>query len=137
MTQKILDKTTLRFIIVGIVNTIVGTSIMFIAYNLLGFSYWVSSALNYVIGSIVSFFLNKRFTFKDTEKSFLQILRFLIVIVLSYLIAYGVAKPLVSLILSSQSILIKENISMFIGMILFTALNYLGQKFFVFFKKSA
>ena len=32
---------------------------MFAAYNLLHLSYWVSSASNYVVGSIVSYFLNK------------------------------------------------------------------------------
>lgn len=41
---------------VGVINTLVGTGVMFAAYNLLHLSYWVSSASNYVVGSIVELF---------------------------------------------------------------------------------
>lgn len=57
--EGIIDKKTIKFILVGIVNTIFGTTVMFVAYNMIGFSYWISSALNYILGSILSFFLNK------------------------------------------------------------------------------
>ena len=49
-----------------------------------------------------------------------------------YLVAYGVAKPLILLILSDYSIKVQENIAMFVGMCLFVGLNYIGQRFFVF-----
>ncbi len=65
---KILDITFWKFVLVGIINTLVGTTVMFVAYNFLHFSYWVSSASNYVVGSIVSYFLNKYFTFQNNEK---------------------------------------------------------------------
>ncbi len=64
------DKTFLKFIIVGVINTIVGAGVMFALYNIFHFSYWVSSIMNYVTGSIVSFFLNKYFTFKSSSFSF-------------------------------------------------------------------
>lgn len=41
------DKTAFRFIIVGVINTIVGTGIMFVCYNVFHLSYWISSAANY------------------------------------------------------------------------------------------
>ena len=47
MIKKILslvDQKLLRFIIVGCINTVVGTAIMFGLYNLASCSYWVSSA---------------------------------------------------------------------------------------------
>ncbi len=137
MNQKIIDETTIKFIFVGVVNTIIGTTIMFVSYNIFSLSYWISTALNYVIGSIFSFFLNKFFTFKNTEKSFSQVLRFICTIVFSYVIAYGFAKSCVSYFLSTQSLFIQENISMLVGMIVFTVINYFGQKFFTFFKKNA
>lgn len=62
MIKKILslvDQKLLRFIIVGCINTVVGTAIMFGLYNLASCSYWVSSAANYILTSILSFFLNK------------------------------------------------------------------------------
>lgn len=66
--KNMLDITFWKFVLVGIVNTLVGTGVMFAAYNLLHLSYWVSSASNYVVGSIVSYFLNKYFTFQNKRK---------------------------------------------------------------------
>ena len=60
--QKLIDITTVKFLLVGVINTLVGTGTMFGLYNCLGCSYWVSSAGNYIVGSIVSYFLNKYFT---------------------------------------------------------------------------
>jgi putative flippase GtrA len=46
----------LKFILVGLVNTIVGSSLMFVMYNVFGIGYWASSAVSYIVGSILSFF---------------------------------------------------------------------------------
>lgn len=62
LLKKYLDITTLKFLLVGVVNTIVGTGLMFLLYNVFSVSYWISSAANYIVGSIVSYFLNKYFT---------------------------------------------------------------------------
>lgn len=142
----------IRFIMVGVINTIVGTGTMFLAYNLLGCSYWVSSAANYVVGGIVSFFLNKFFTFKNKERSWGQVLRFILTIAGCYLIAYGIAKPIALWALDESCIVkicdlinvsataetinkIQENVAMGIGMCLFVVLNYFTQRFFVFKEK--
>lgn len=130
--KKWLDFTTIKFIIVGIINTVVGTSVMFILYNIFSVGYWMSSAANYIIGSIVSYFLNKYFTFQNREKSFKQIILFVINISLCYLIAYGVAKPMVAFILNQYNEKIQGNISMLVGKGLFVILNYFGQRLVVF-----
>jgi len=129
---KLVDKTTVKFLLVGVINTLVGTSVMFLSYNLLGLGYWISSSANYVIGSIVSYFLNKYFTFQNKEKSLSMIIRFIINISLCYLIAYGAAKPFVHWLLRGCSMTIRDNGAMIVGMCLFVGLNYLGQRFIVF-----
>ncbi len=125
-----------KFGLVGIINTVIGTSVMFFAYNVLGVGYWLSSALNYIVGSICSYILNKRFTFESRRKSKSEILRFVINISVCYLVAYGVAEPLVR-----QTILILrfdwdksllEQVAMLFGMCFFVILNFIGQKLFVF-----
>ncbi len=126
----------LRFIIVGLINTLVGSGVMFIAFNLFNLSYWVSSALNYVIGSICSYLLNKYFTFKSNSKSAREILVFIVNILICYLVAYGLARPISRLIFSGLEQNIQDNIALLAGMVVFTGLNYIGQKFFVF-KKEA
>ena len=135
MIKKLLDRTFWKFILVGIINTIVGTGVMFLCYNVFHLNYWVSSAMNYIVGSIVSYFLNKYFTFRNKQRSWKIITKFIINISVCYLIAYGAAKPLVAKILSGQSVTIQENGAMLVGMCLFVGLNYLGQRFLVFTKE--
>lgn len=138
MIKKILnffDITTIKFLMVGVINTLVGTGLMFILYNIFSVNYWISSASNYIVGSIVSYFLNKYFTFQNKEKSWKQILSFIVNITVCYLIAYGVAKPVVSWIFSGLNEKIQGNLSMLAGMCLFVVLNYLGQRLFVFRKR--
>ena len=135
MKEKIIQNTVLRFILVGVINTLVGTAIMFGLYNLAHCSYWVSSASNYILTSILSFFLNKFFTFQNKEKSIGQVVRFAVNIAECYLLAYGIAKPLCLYLLSGVVTSVRDNVSMFVGMCLFTAFNYCGQRFFAFKKR--
>lgn len=133
--KKIFDITFLKFLIVGVINTVFGTTIMFVAYNVFGCSYWLSSALNYILGSVLSYFLNKNFTFQNKSKSPQVLLRFVINIAICYFIAYGAAKPLVFSLLATAPTKLRDNVSMFVGMCLFVGLNYFGQRFFAFAKK--
>lgn len=129
---SLVDEKLLKFVVVGVVNTLVGTAIMFGLYNLAGCSYWLSSAANYTLTSILSFFLNKFFTFRNRQKSPAQVVRFAGNILVCYLVAYGVAKPVVMWALNGAGKSRQENVAMLVGMCLFTGLNYLGQRLFVF-----
>ena len=122
----------MKFVMVGIVNTLIGTTIMFGFYNVFNLNYWISSASNYIIGSLVSYLLNKNFTFRFKEKGYYSLLRFIINILTCYLLAYGIAKPIMHWILSDFNKTIQENLSMLLGMCLFVVFNYLGQRFFTF-----
>ena len=124
--KNILDITFWKFVLVGIVNTLVGTAVMFAAYNVLHLSYWISSASNYVVGSIVSYFLNKYFTFQNKEKSWKQLVKF------ALNITVWLAKPLVSWFLHGQSKSVQDNLSMLVGMGAFVVFNYVGQRVIVF-----
>lgn len=90
--MKKIDSTFIRFAMVGVANTIFGTAIMFLFYNVFHLSYWVSSASNYIFGSILSYFLNKNFTFQNKERSWQVVFRFVINISICYAIAYCIAK---------------------------------------------
>lgn len=136
LIDKFLDRTFLRFILVGVINTLFGYSVMFIAYNICNFNYWISSATNYFFGSILSYFLNKYYTFEYKKRSLKVILKFILNIVVCYLVAYSVAKPIMAWLLSSFDKNLQENIAMLFGMCLFVLLNYLGQRFFAFKKET-
>ena len=113
--RALFDARLWKFLLVGVINTLVGTAIMFGLYNIAGCSYWVASAANYVLTSILSFFLNKYFTFRSRD-----------------LIAYGAAKPLCLRLLANASVSTRDNVALLAGMVFFTGLNYLGQRFFAF-----
>ena len=140
---RFFDSSFFRFLIVGCINTLVGYGVMFGLYNLAGLhrwgdlGFWLSSAANYVIGSIVSYFLNKHFTFRNTEKGAKVVGRFILNITVCYLLAYGLAKPVVTWLLSNTgwSQQIQGNLAMLGGSALFVMLNYLGQRFFAFRKR--
>ena len=130
--KKFFDPSMLRFLLVGVVNTLVGAGIMFLLYNLAGCSYWLSSAANYLVGGVVSYFLNKYYTFKNTERSWRHVLRFALNVAVCWLLAYGIAKPLALRLLTGFDEKLQTNAAMLAGLCLYTALNYLGQRFFAF-----
>jgi len=150
MLKKFFDEKLLKFMLVGVLNTVVGTAIMFSFYNVLHLGYYVSSAANYILTSIMSFFLNKYFTFKSRGHMAKSALKFAINIIVCYVLAYGIAKPAAAFLLSklpadlmnpikdflcqflSGDKAIEENIAMLVGMVLFVVFNYAGQRFFAF-----
>ena len=134
LLNKIFALEQSRFIVVGVANTLIGMAAMFVAYNVFHFGYWISSACDYIVGSIFSYFANKYFTFKSEKKSKKEVARFVVNIVVCYFIAYGIAQPLMNLILGNMqlSVEIFEQISMIVGLGIFIVLNYFGQKYFVF-----
>lgn len=134
--MKLIDEKLIKFVIVGGINTLVGTAVMFGAYNLLGISYWLSSALNYIVGSIVSYLLNRNFTFKSSDSQRKSIPKFILNIFVCYIIAYGIAQPIVKIIFKDLSLKYRDNIAMLIGMCFFVGVNYIGQRYFVFRDKS-
>ena len=132
MKTQLFDKTVIKFLAVGVVNTLVGCGTMFLLYNLAHCSYWASSAANYVVGGIVSFFVNKYFTFQNKTWEWSQVWKFAANVTVCYLLGYGLAKSLVLHLLAGQAVNVQENVAMLVGMCLYTGLNYLGQRFFAF-----
>ena len=132
MLKKLFDVKFWKFMLVGVANTVVGAGIMFLFYNVFHLSYWLSSAANYVFGSILSYFLNKYFTFRQRQRSWAEIGRFVLNISVCYGLAYGLARPLARWILASASQSLQDNAAMLAGMCAFVGFNYLGQRFFVF-----
>ncbi len=141
--KKFFDIKFWKFILVGVLNTIVGTGLQFLLFNLLGWNEWVSSVTGYFLGSVLSYFLNKYFTFKNQEKGIKPILKFALNIAVCYTIAYVIAIPLISYICTANSLTMfgwtvdkfSGNLSMVVGSCLFVACNYIGQRFFAFKEK--
>lgn len=139
MKVKILaffDKSFFTFMLIGAINTVLSLALQFLFYSIFSMGYWVSTSLAFIVCSVISFYFNKRYSFKNTDKILKTAMRFSLVIGICYLFAYTVAQPLSYYIISKigkdfgASFI--DGIAMLIGQIFFTLLNYTGQRFFAF-----
>jgi len=121
-----------KFILVGLLNTLVGDGLSFLLINTTRIGMWWATALPTALASVMSYFLNKNFTFKNTEKDWKPALRFALNIAVCYLLAYGIAIPVMQWALSAAAPALRDNIAKVTGMVLFTGFNYLGQRLFAF-----
>lgn len=133
-TNKITDNSFAVFLAVGFVNTVISAVVMLVLEDL---GYWFSTAIAYIAGGIISYFLNRYITFKSRETTARSVVKFVINAVICYVLAYSFAKPVASLIISDTIIpnIWKERFAKLAGMGIYTLLNYLGQKNFAFKKR--
>ncbi len=128
---KLIDASIPKFLLVGVGNTLLSMVLMF---ALEGLGYWPSTAIAYVAGAVLSFFLNRSFTFKSEEAFGKSAFKFALNVAVCYGLAYGIAQPSGGLILGQLplSALWQERLTKIGGMGLYTVLNYFGQRFFAF-----
>ena len=124
-----------KFLLVGILNTLVGEGLSYLLILCTEMDMWWATAIPTALASVMSYFLNKYFTFKNTEKGWEPVLRFAINIAVCYLLAYGIAIPLMEWILSGMEETTAKVITKTLGACLFVGFNYLGQRFFAFKEK--
>lgn len=138
--KSFFDRSLILFLAVGAANTIVGAVLMLAFYRWAGMGYWGASALSYLLASVMSFFLNRRFTFASKAAFVQSAARFAVNIAVCYLIAYSAAKPAVEALLArwapQTEQALREQAAMLFGMVLFTFLNYIGQRYGVFRKNT-
>ena len=132
---SLIDVKLLKFILVGLLNTAADAGLSFALINLTNLNMWWCTAIPCAIASVLSYFLNKHFTFKNTEKGIKPVLRFAINIAACYGLAYGIAIPAMEWLLSGASAALRDNLTKVAGMCLFTGFNYLGQRLFAFKEK--
>jgi putative flippase GtrA len=136
--KKFVDIKILKFLLVGVLNTLLSAIIMSLLYNVFKFGYWGASSIAYIIGGVVSFILNKRFTFKNHDSVITTGVKFAFNIIICYLVAYSLAKPIIIAMLHKTAFNdnIVDNVALLFGMVLFTTINYFGQRYFAFKEKS-
>lgn len=131
MEDKFLNASIPKFLLVGVGNTLLSAVLMFL---LEGLGYWPSTAIAYVAGAVMSFFLNRKFTFRSEEDFGKSALKFAVNVAVCYVLAYAIAQPLGGLVLGAVGLegVWLERLTKIGGMGLYTVLNYFGQRFFAF-----
>ncbi len=121
--MKIIKRQINKFFFAGLIA--VATD-MFVYYLLLNiFNPEISKGISFVVGSGVAYALNKYWTFEKPDKSFREILRFIIL----YGTTLGLNVMTNKIILDYTEIVI---ISFLIATGVSTILNFIGQKWWVF-----
>lgn len=149
MKKKLLslfDAKLWKFLLVGVFNTIFNWVIVFLLLRYAQFTSLAATIVSTVLASILSYFLNRYFTFKYQGSGLASVARFTLNIVVCYILGYGLALfvfyPLfpgitggagkILAILSGEKNTKWDYIAALLGSCLFTGFNYLGQRFFAF-----
>jgi putative flippase GtrA len=134
MKISFFDASIPKFLLVGMGNTILSAIIMLALEDL---GYWPSTAIAYLIGAVMSFFLNRKFTFQSDMKIRRSAVRFALNVAVCYILAYVIAQPLGRAILGTIGVegAWMERLTKLGGIGIYTVLNYLGQRFFAFREK--
>lgn len=122
-----------RFLLVGVVNTLTGLSLMFLCLNVMEWSYWVATFIGNSVGALVSYLLNRTFTFQSTIPFKKGLPWFITVILTCFLFSYWLSEFVAEFILNDiQTLIKKDELAILIGSGLYTVSNYFGQKYLVF-----
>ena len=132
--KKLFESSLARFLVVGVGNTLLSAVLMFL---LEGLGYWPSTAIAYAAGAVMSFFLNRSFTFRSDEAVKKAAAKFAVNVVVCYVAGYGLARLLVPFPAepSALPLVWVERLRKVVGMGLYTIFNYCGQRFFTFRKR--
>jgi putative flippase GtrA len=122
--RALLDREEVRFLIVGVVNTIVGYGLF--AVFLLFFPYLVSLYLSYAVAVSLAFVLHRRFTFRVRGNVLVDFVRFVGVYVVSLAVNSVVLPVLVELV--GLHPLLAQGVALVIT----TLISYVGHKWFSF-----
>ena len=136
-----MNKEFIIFLVIGLVNTIFAMAVTYSIYNLLHLGYYISSFTGTFSAAVLGFFLNRKITFSSDCKILSSMIKFFTVILLSYVIAFTLSHKLFLYIFSvvnlNLSISIIEQIAILFAQIIFTLINFTGQKLWTFKKKES
>ena len=125
--MEIIVKQTYRFIVTGVVATLVTYMIFAFSYLILNIHYILSSIIGFLIVSLVVYHVRKRWVFRDTfKKKSNQFIKFMILEVIS--LSTGIA-VLYSL---TEFALLDPLISQIFTLTVTAAINFLGNKYIIF-----
>ena len=144
---SLFDAKLWKFLLVGVLNTVAGEGLKALFLAVTPLAPLPASALATAIASVMSYFLNRYFTFKYQGSGAKAVWRFTLNIIVCYVLSHAIALLLLypiltgwgggwfaglSLISSEETKSTADYIATYAGSCLFVGFNYLGQRFFAF-----
>lgn len=141
--RKVIDRTLVLYLVLGVLNFILCTAIMFVLFNICNYSEHLAPLVNYGLGSLLWYVSCRYVLFPDQKTTAQKLVRFVVEIIVCYAIAYyAIARPCAELMLRSETMQrlfsfggvekIQGNCEMSIGAVAYAIINYFGQRYFVF-----
>ncbi|MGB8956077.1 MAG: GtrA family protein [Tumebacillaceae bacterium] len=124
----VLNHSFTRFLLVGVLNTLVGLSSIYLLLHLIGLPYWPATFFGNGIGAACSYVLNKRFTFHSSVPLGRSMWKFALVTLVCYFLSYWIGELLTAALPKGWA----ENVAVLVGSVFYTVLNYLGHRYFTF-----
>jgi putative flippase GtrA len=125
---EFLNHSFTRFLLVGVLNTLVGLSSIYLLLHLIELPYWPATFFGNGIGAACSYMLNKRFTFRASVPLGRSVWKFALVTLVCYLISYWLGDVLTAAWPANWA----EHVAVLLGSGLYTVLNYLGHRYLTF-----
>ncbi len=119
------DSKFIRYLIVGIINTIIGYGIIFTLMTI-HIIPEVANIIGYIIGIIISYILNKIYTFKTNNKSKKEFIKFALCMICAYAINLAI------FVILHRYFNIDKYIATIIAGIFYTLSGYIFSKYFAF-----
>ncbi len=114
------------FILVGVVNTALGYSVIFGCLYLAGMSPEFSNIIGYLIGLVASYFLHRNYTFRSKRQRKTEFFNFMVVFLIAYI------ANLATLIILVRALEAHAGLSQIIAGAVYVATSYLLNKNYVF-----
>lgn len=128
MLKNIFKRQEIRFLFVGGLNTLVGYG-LYAIFLMLNVNYLIANTLSTILGVLHSYLWNRFFTFKSKEKAGKEIVKFVSVYIISYLLGTATLFCFTSLLQLSPYI------AGFINLFITTLISFFGHKYFSFRKE--
>lgn len=130
------DRSLLIFLIIGGLNTVASMTINFLLNNFGGWHFFWSSAFAFAVCSVPSFYFNRKYSFQSKAPLGQSIFRFSVIIVGCFLLSYFLSNLAVPWMYEHWFPGIHPMLYSFIRIVglqvVFTLLNYLGQRLWAF-----
>lgn len=115
-----------RFLLVGIANTVLGCAVIFGCMYLGGLTPELSNLAGYLVGLLMSYFLNRYFTFRSIQRCSTEFVRFVLVFLAAY------SANLIMLVVFVRGVGIHAALSQVFAGVVYIGTTYLLNKRFVF-----
>ena len=130
------DRSLLFFLLIGGGNTVISMAGSFVLNNYAHWSLFWSMALMFAATSVASFILNRKYSFQSKAPLGRSVFRFSVIVTVCFLLSFGVNQMLMPWLRASFFPDIQDiwySAIRIVGVqVVFTLLNYLGQRLWAF-----